>query len=219
MEDKKNLSPEDFREALEKLFEFIPYFEERVNGTFKFQYYDDEKKQIADYEGYEEANRNAKFPDPMYDETFSRFEGIFWEKIGQKITPSYRASSTEAGEMSPQELFTALLFDLKYDILHERMCTGHTAYCMKNGNYLQELKLLRFLLNQMDNLNRTLIPPADLQTMPQDERNHAVFNNHKILFDTLLSHGAIDQSLYKESLARAAEKMGIELDEDKIEVK
>ena len=78
---------------------------------------------------------------------------------------------------------------------------------------------MRFLLNQMDNLNRIMIPPADLQTMPQDERNHAVFNNHKILFDTLLSHGAIDQSLYKESLARAAEKMGIELNEDKIEVK
>ena len=99
MNEKIDFFPENFREALEELFAFIPYFEERVNGTFKFQYYDGEKKQIADYDGYEEANRNAKFPDPMYDETFSRFESIFWEKIGQKITPSYRASSTEAGEM------------------------------------------------------------------------------------------------------------------------
>ena len=42
---------------------------------------------------------------------------------------------------------------------------------------------------------------------------YAHFYNHKVLFDTLLSHGAIDKSLYEESLARAAEKMGIELDE------
>ena len=213
MNEKIEFAPEDFREALEELFAFIPYFEERVNGTFKFQYYEDEKDQIVDYDGYEEANRNAMFPDPMFDETFRRFKSVFWEKIGHKVTQTYRASSTEAGEMSPQELFAALLFDLKYDMIHERMCTGHTAYCMKNGNYLQELKLLRVLLNQMDNLNRILIPPADLQAMPQDERNRAVFNNHKLLFDTLLSHGGIDQSLYKESLARAAEKMGIELDE------
>ena len=123
----------------------------------------------------------------MYDETFSRFKSIFWEKIGHKVTQAYRVSSKEVGEMSPQELFAALLFDLKYDTVHERMCTGHTAYCMKNGNYLQELKLLRVLLNQMDNLNRILVSPADLQGMPQDERNRAVFNNHKILFDTLLS--------------------------------
>ena len=208
-----DFSPEDFRDALEELFEFIPYFEERVNGTFKFQYYEDEKDQIVDYDGYEEANRNAKFPDPMYDETFSRFKSIFWEKIGHKVTQAYRASSKEAGEMSPKELFAALLFELKYDTLHERMCTGHTAYCMKNGNYLQELKLLRVLLNQMNSLNRLLIPPADLQTMPQDERNRAVFNNHKTLLDMFLSHEAIDQSLYKESLASAAEQMGIELDE------
>ena len=38
--------------------------------------YDDEKDQIVDYDDYEEANRNAKFPDPMYDETYSRFKNL-----------------------------------------------------------------------------------------------------------------------------------------------
>ena len=85
-----DFSPEDFRETLEELFAFIPYFEERVNGTFKFQYYDGEKKQLVDYDGYEEKNRVAKFPDPMYDSKFERFKCILFEKIwnNQKQKPT-----------------------------------------------------------------------------------------------------------------------------------
>ena len=214
MNEKINFSPEDFREAMEELFAFIPYFEERVNSTFKFQYFDDKTNRLVDYEGYEEKNRVAKFPDPMYDPKFERFKCILFEKIGDKLGFGfgYRPPNPQEKVLSPVELFWFILYELVRDVVHERMCTGNTAYCMKNGNYLQKLKLLQVLLNQMDNLNRILISPADLQTMPQDERNRAVFNNHKILFDTLLSHGGIDQSLYEESLAYVAEKTGIELD-------
>lgn len=143
-------SPEDFRETLEELFAFIPYFEERVNGTFKFQYYDGEKKQLVDYDGYEEKNRVAKFPDPMYDSKFERFKCILFEKIWNKLGLGFgfRPPHPQEKELSPDELFWFILYELIRDVVHERMCTGNTASCMASGTYLNELKVLQGIMNK-----------------------------------------------------------------------
>ena len=53
MEERRLFSPEDFREVLEKLFPYIPYFEERVNGTFKSSYYDTPETRKMDPEAYD----------------------------------------------------------------------------------------------------------------------------------------------------------------------
>jgi len=148
MDEKIDFTPKDIRKELEELFTFIPYFEERVNGTFKFQYFDGEKDQLVDYEGYDEKNRAAKFPDPMYDKTFAGFKHIFIEKISPKLKPALRPSLQKPeGEYTPQELFLLVLFELRRDIVHERLCTGHTASCMKAGVYLKELKVLQGMLD------------------------------------------------------------------------
>ena len=55
MEEKRVFSPEDFRDVLEKLFPYIPYFEERVNGTFKFRYYDTPETRKMDPEAYDRS--------------------------------------------------------------------------------------------------------------------------------------------------------------------
>ncbi len=146
MDKKTVFSPEDIRKELEELFTFIPYFEERVHGTFKFQYYDEEEDQLVDFEGYEEANRTAKFPYPTDDETFERVKQLFLEKIWAKWEIP-RPPKIEVEKLSPQQFFMNTLFALSFDLIHERLCTGHTAWCMKNGRYLMELKLLQNILD------------------------------------------------------------------------
>lgn len=147
MSEKILYSPEDVRETLEELFTYIPYFEERVNGTFKFQYYDEEKDQMVDFEGYEEKNRAAKFPYPTDDEAFEEFKQIFFGKNGFRVTRQSYTPEPESGELSFQEHFTNVLFCLTYDLVHERLCTGHTAWCMASGRYLRELILLQGMSN------------------------------------------------------------------------
>jgi len=146
MEKKAIISPEDIRNELEELFTFIPYFEERVHGTFKFQYYDEEKDQMIDFEGYEEANRTAKFPYPTDDEPFERFKHLFIERIWFKWEIP-RPPKTELEKLSLQQFFMNVLFALSFDLIHERLCTGHTAWCMEKGRYLKELKLLQCILD------------------------------------------------------------------------
>lgn len=137
MEDK--FSKKDFQETLEKLFTFIPYFEERLNGTFKFQYCDGEYGKIADFEGYEEYNKTAKFEDPLLDETWEVFHKIvcreLWERV--KLVQYFPAKDTD---------FYRLLRKLCYDTVHERMCTGYTASCIAKGIYLDELQQLQKLI-------------------------------------------------------------------------
>lgn len=217
MEKNNTFSQKGFRETLEELFAYIPYFEERVNGTFKFQYYDGEKDRIVDYDGYEEKNRAAQFSDPMYDETYSKFKYTFLEKIGFELKPASRPpfhKFLESGKFTPQELFADILFQLKYDTIHERMYTGHTAWCMKNGIFLRELKLLQILLNEMSDLERNDTSETDLQSLSPDERKRVQFNRQKDLFDRFLSHGAIDRSQYEDCLFDIAGKMGVELNRD-----
>ena len=55
--------------------------------------------------------------------------------------------------------------------------------------------------------------------MPPAERKRALFNKQKDLLDTFLSKGAIDRRQYEKSLRCMAEKMGIELPQESIEVK
>ena len=62
-------------------------------------------------------------------------------------------------------------------------------------------------------------PETDWRSMPPDERKRALFNKQKDLLDTFLSHGAIDRRQYEKSLTCIAEKMGIELPKENIEVK
>ena len=147
MSERIDCSPEVFRDALEELFAFIPYFEERVNGTFKFQYFDDKTNRLVDYEGYEEKNRVAKFPDPVYDKTFGRFKRIFLEKIWMDVESVPRPSVDKQEELSFQELFLLVIFELARNIFHERMCTGNTAGCMARGSYLVDLNVLQGMLN------------------------------------------------------------------------
>ena len=75
----------DIRQTLLELCAYIPYFEERVGGTFKVQYRDEETDELKDMEGYEGHNWNAKFPDPAYDETFIEFRRICYMHIYDKF--------------------------------------------------------------------------------------------------------------------------------------
>lgn len=69
----------------------------------------------------------------------------------------------------------------------------------------------------MTDLALKLAPSTDWRTMPPDKRKRALFDKQKDLLDTFLSRGAIDRRQYEKSLTCMAEKMGIELDEDRIE--
>ena len=220
IEEKRLFSPEDFREVLEELFTYIPYFEERVNGTFKFRYYEDctEEDKLAYPEEYEKSQK-AKYPDPMTDNTYLAFREIVLGKIARKVDRRSWTSSKDLGELSPKELFTNILYRLVYDTIHERMCTGHTAYCMEKGVFLRELKLLQYFLNQMNNLELKNMSETDWQSMPPEERKRALFNKQKDLLDTFLAHGAIDRRQYEKSLTCMAEKMGFELPKENIEAK
>lgn len=71
----------------------------------------------------------------------------------------------------------------------------------------------------MTDLSLKLSPSTDWRTMPPDERKRALFNKQKDLLDTFLSKGAIDRRQYEKSLSCMAEKMGIELPQESIEVK
>ena len=133
----------DFRAVLEELFTFIPYFECRVNGTFKMQYEDFDTGELLDFDGCEEANKTAQFDDPVYDENWCRFQKLVCRKILDKIPRIDTPDMTENGKIYQ------LLRELGYDTIGERMCTGYTAYCMANGRYLNELKQLQNALMEM----------------------------------------------------------------------
>ena len=209
MNEKIDFFPEDFREALEELFEFIPYFEERVNGTFKSSYYDTPETRKMDPEAYDRS-QNAKYPDPMTDRTYLAFREIVLENIAGKVDRRSWIPNKEMVELSPKELFTSILFSLVYDTIHERMCTGHTAYCMESGRFLRELKLLQFFLKHMDILEQKYTPETEWQSMQPEERKHVLFIKQKDLLDTFLSHGALDRKQYEESLTSMAEEMGMQ---------
>ena len=218
MEEKRVYSPEDFRDVLEKLFPYIPYFEERVNGTFKFRYYDTPETRKMDPEAYDRS-QNAKYPDPMMDRTYLEFKEIVLKEIAGKVDRRSWIQNKEMGELSPKELFTSILFSLVYDTIHERMCTGHTAYCMESGRFLKELKILQFFLNHMKDFELKYASETDWQSMSPDERKHALFVKQKDMLDTFLSHGAIDRKQYEESLAGMAKSMGFDLNGNAIELK
>lgn len=218
MEEKRVFSPEDFRDVLEKLFPYIPYFEERVNGTFKFRYYDAPETRKMDPEAYDRS-QNAKYPDPMMDRTYLEFREIVLKEIAGKVDRRSWIQNKEMGELSPKELFTSILFSLVYDTIHERMCTGHTAYCMESGRFLKELKILQFFLNHMKDFELKYASETDWQSMSPDERKHALFVKQKDMLDTFLSHGAIDRKQYEESLAGMAKSMGFDLNGNAIEPK
>jgi hypothetical protein len=69
-------------------------------------------------------------------------------------------------------------------------------------------------MNSID-LKETL--GTDWRTIPPDERKRALFNKQKDLLDTFLAHGAIDRRQYEKSLTCMAEKMGVDLNGDKLE--
>ena len=143
----------EFREPVEELFAFIPYFEERVNGTFKFQYYDDDTETLRDFEGYEEKNKIARFEDPVYDETWNAFQKIVCRNIGEKLQKYPHPGKTSKTESSPEEYFHGLLRDLLCDVIHERLFTGFTALCMKNGRYLHKLLQIKCFLTEIKSDN------------------------------------------------------------------
>lgn len=134
----------EIREALLELCTYIPYFEERVGGTFKFQYCDELTGEWKDYEGYEEANRQASFPDPLSDETYEKFNDTVIRNVTHKFIATDMWSRFRKTKMSDWELpvdkLGWLLEWLTYAVIHERMFTGYTAMCMKDGTYLRLLK-------------------------------------------------------------------------------
>ena len=166
-----------------------------------------------DPEAYDRS-QNAKYPDPMTDRTYLAFREIVLENIAGKVDRRSWIPNKETGELSPKELFTSILFSLVYDTIHERMCTGHTAYCMESGRFLRELKLLHFFLKHMDILEKKYTPETEWQSMQPEERKRALFIKQKDLLDTFLSHGALDRKQYEESLTSMAEEMGMSLNEE-----
>ena len=132
---KSNFTPEDFRGTIENLLQFVPYFTERVNGTFKFQTRNDTTGEITDLEGYEEYNKRAKFPDPLFDSQWKSFHLTVCDQLVERVNLIQDFSEENAD-------FFNLLRKLCYDTVHERMCTGYTASCISKGIYLNELRQL-----------------------------------------------------------------------------
>lgn len=148
------VSVSEIREPLLELFTYIPYFEERVGGTFKFQYWDEETGEVKDVEGYEEANRQASFPNPVLDETFHKFKHTLIREIYDKFEYAdgmwSRFPNTKLGDWeSPMDKLGFLLQRLLYAAIHERMCTGYTGVCMKNGIYLRLLEKIKAVLPEI----------------------------------------------------------------------
>ena len=143
----------EIREALLELCTYIPYFEERVGGTFKFQYPDEQTDELKDYEGYEESNRQASFPDPVFDERFKKFKSTMLQNVTDKFSTSdlwTRFRNTELRDWElPADKLCWLLENLTYTVIHERMCTGFTAMYMNDGTYLQLLKQLEAVLAEV----------------------------------------------------------------------
>ena len=69
----------------------------------------------------------------------------------------------------------------------------------------------------MNSLSLKLSPKSDWQGMSHDEQQRALFKKQKDLLDTFLAHGAIDRRQYEKSLTCMAEKMGVDLNGDKLE--
>ena len=133
---KKNIfTPEDFRGTIKQLLQFIPYFEARVNGTFKFQTRNDTTGEITDLEGYEEYNKTAKFSDPLFDFQWKSFHLTVCRELVGRVNLVQNFSEEDAD-------FFNLLRKLCYDTVHERMCAGYTASCISKGTYLNELMQL-----------------------------------------------------------------------------
>ena len=136
---KSNFTPEDFRGSIEKLFQFVPYFEKRVNGTFKFQTRNDTTGKITDLEGYEEYNKTANFSDPLFDFQWKSFHLIVCIELVERVNLVQDFPEENAD-------FFNLLRKLCYDTVHERMCTGYTASCISKGIYLKELRQLWYIV-------------------------------------------------------------------------
>ena len=149
------ISVAELRPALVGLFEYIPYLEERVGGTFKFQYWDEETKELKDMEGCEESNRLAKFPDPVCDdETWTGFKHKLIRDVYDKFfiycKPPKRYVGTKYSEWTtPEDKLRWLLNNLLFAVVHERLRTGYTAVCMKDGTYLRILKRLKELFAEL----------------------------------------------------------------------
>ena len=146
------ISVADIRQPLLELCTYIPYFEERVGGTFRFQYRDEETGELKDMEGYEESNQYAMFPDPVSDdEKWRAFRNLFFRKIWEPFLSHCDGPASflhaQTGDRSrPEDRLIRLLRDLAYAIVHERQCTGYTAMCMKDGTYLNLLMQIKEML-------------------------------------------------------------------------
>ena len=149
------ISVAELRPALVWLFEYIPYLEERVGGTFKFQYWDEETEELKDMEGHEESNRLAKFPDPVSDdETWSEFRHRLIRDVYDKFfiyckPPKKYVGTKYSAWTMPEDKLYWLLNNLLFAVIHERLCTGYTEVCMKDGTYLRILMRLKELLAEL----------------------------------------------------------------------
>ena len=143
----------DIRGVLQELCAYIPYFEVRVGGTFRFQYWDEETGELKDMEGYEESNRHVMFPDPVSDdETWHAFRELFLRKIWEPFLSHYdgpvNCLHTKTSDRSqPEHQLIWLLQTLAYAVVHERLCTGYTTACMKDGTYLKLLMQIKGVLS------------------------------------------------------------------------
>ena len=146
----------EIREPLQGLFTYIPYFEERVGRTFKFQYWDEETGELKDMEGYEEANRQASFPDPVHDGTWQKFKHTLFREIYDKFLDLYaekifsRYVDTKFRDWeSPVDKLCWSLSELLFAAVHERLFTGYTAVCMEAGTYMFLLKKIKAILPEI----------------------------------------------------------------------
>ena len=128
----------DIRGVLQELCAYIPYFEERVGGTFKSRYRNGTICEMAD---------------PVFDESFVRFKQIYVGGICDKFSCCDLHGRFGRTKMSawhsPEDKLGWLLFQLGFAIIHERLCTGYTAICMRNGTYLRLLKHMEEVLAEM----------------------------------------------------------------------
>ena len=73
--------------------------------------------------------------------------------------------------------------------------------------------------SEMNSIELKSISSTDWRSMSPDERKRALFDKQKDLLDTFLSRGAIDRRQYEKSLTCMAEKMGVELKKDILDMK
>ncbi len=125
MNDKNKIT----KENIEKILEFIPYFEDKNNKFYKLSKTDLLYPRIYD-------RKVNEFVKALYDQNIAySFDWISWEPEAEKI-----CNNLEKLKSADLDTLRKLL---TLHIRKERFCNGHLAHMIKSGHIIVILKRLK----------------------------------------------------------------------------